>query len=240
MTTKPPSLGNLVRLVPLTLHDLPAHTAFANLPPPTNPNIPKPDAQSFSFSDASDPSQQSDPTAPGRPLLRDFITAILLEADQFVETTLPRTFTSISTTKTSKPALAKVELLKRIIKPKELAQVPWDAGPVPRRSVNKKALERGMGAGEAWFARRSKHANQSEEGTADWPEFDEGLRVDHSEKERMYTPDVYDSHRVLDWDEQTRGMEFEGSWMQVDMRSKSRAPVASLPWLPVAVLIPSH
>jgi len=128
-----------------------------------------------------------------------------------------------------------------MIKPQELSKVPWNAGPVPRRSVNKKALEKGKGGGEAWFARRSKHANQSEEGTADWPEFDEGLRVDHSEKERMYTPDVYDSHRVLDWDEQTRGMEFEGGWMQVDMRSKF--PILSgksLSWPPVTIPLPSR
>ncbi|MCJ1247446.1 hypothetical protein MMC30_004660 [Trapelia coarctata] len=220
MTTKPPSLGNLVRLVPLTLHELPDHAAFANLPPPANPSIRKHNAEGSSSSDSSKPSQKSDHSTSNRPRFQDFISAILLEADHFVETTLPRTFISTSTTKTSKPALAKVELLKRMIRPKELAEVPWDAGPVPRRSVNKKALEKGKGSGEAWFARRSKHANQSEEGTADWPEFDEGLRVDHSEKERMYTPNVYDSFRVLDWDEQTRAVEFEGGWRQVDMRSK--------------------
>ena len=39
-------------------------------------------------------------------------------------------------------------------------------------------------------------------GTANWVEFDHGLRLEHSEKERLYTPAVYDSYRVLDWDKE--------------------------------------
>ena len=37
---------------------------------------------------------------------------------------------------------------------------------------------------EAWFARRSRHANHSDEGTADLDEFDHGLRNDHSKNEQ--------------------------------------------------------
>lgn len=37
---------------------------------------------------------------------------------------------------------------------------------------------------EAWFARRSRHANHSDEGTADLDEFDHGLRHDHSRNEQ--------------------------------------------------------
>ena len=37
---------------------------------------------------------------------------------------------------------------------------------------------------EAWFARRSRHANHSDEGTADLDEFDHGLRNDHSRNEQ--------------------------------------------------------
>lgn len=37
---------------------------------------------------------------------------------------------------------------------------------------------------EAWFARRSRHANYSGEGTANLSEFDNGLRNDHSKHEQ--------------------------------------------------------
>lgn len=220
MTTQPP-LGNLVRLEPLTLNEIPRHPDIKFHLPPCYTKDPTNNPEYSRLSTVSPDA------AVGRirciddehPPLYDFINAILKEANHFVETTLPDTFTTVCTNKTSKPALAKVELLKRMIRNQELAEVPWNAGTVPRRGVRKTALWVGTG-GEAWFARRSIHANQSEEGTADWPEFDKGLRVDHSEKERQYTPDVYDNHRVLDWDEQTRGLEFEGGWTQVDMRSK--------------------
>ena len=205
--------------MPLNLSDLPAHPAFENFPPSLHHGIRKHAAENSSSSDGSKPSQDPDLSTSTPPPLRDFISAILLEADNFIENTLPATFTTTATARTSKPALAKVAVLKRMVKRKDLKDVPWDAGPVNRRWM-KKILQMGGGKEEAWFARRSRHANQSMEGTADWPEFDEGLRVDHSEKERMYTPNVYDSHRVLDWDDQTRGMEFEGGWRQVDMRSK--------------------
>lgn len=73
-----------------------------------------------------------------------------------------------------------------------------------------------MDHGEAWFARRSRHPPRRETGTADWEEFDAGLRVEHSEKERMYTPDVYESYRVLDWAGELGDREVE-AWREVDL-----------------------
>ena len=58
------------------------------------------------------------------------------------------------------------------------------------------------------FARKSTHFNKPELGTASWDEFDAGLRVQHSENEADYTPDVYDCFKVLDWDQETN--EFGG------------------------------
>ena len=72
------------------------------------------------------------------------------------------------------------------------------------------------------FARKSTHANKAEDGTATWEEFDNGLRVLHSEHERDYTPDVYDSHKVLDWDAETDALGEElGDYRDVKMSSKS-------------------
>jgi len=54
--------------------------------------------------------------------------------------------------------------------------------------------------GEKWFARSSAHQDSKAKGTADFEEFDFGLRVDHSIHEKDYTPDVYDANKILDWD----------------------------------------
>ena len=58
------------------------------------------------------------------------------------------------------------------------------------------------GVNESWFARESLHENKAEEGTATWEEFDHGLRVDHSQHEKEYTPDVQDAHEIMNWDEE--------------------------------------
>ena len=72
------------------------------------------------------------------------------------------------------------------------------------------------------FARKSTHANKAEDGTATWEEFDNGLRVLHSEHEREYTPDVFDSFKVLDWDAETDALGDElGDYGDVKMSSKS-------------------
>ena len=44
------------------------------------------------------------------------------------------------------------------------------------------------------------HVNKREAGTADFAEFDTGLRQEHSVHEMDYTPDVFDAHEVLSWD----------------------------------------
>jgi hypothetical protein len=189
MSTTSTALSDLVRLLPLTIDELPAHPAFTELPKTIQSN-----GQSLSN--------------PTRPPLRDFILSVLTEANTFVDTTLPATFTTVSTAKKSNPAAAQIKVMKRMIPNSELTSTS-------RGKVNTNRLEE-----EAWFARTSVHANQKEEGTADWREFDHGLRVQHSEHERDYTPDVYDSHRVLDWDEETAGLDLGGVWTGVEMRSR--------------------
>ncbi|MCJ1317492.1 hypothetical protein MMC15_002817 [Xylographa vitiligo] len=176
MATPPtPPLGNLLRLHPLSLADLPSHPSLTNLP-------------------STNGSSSSAPKPPPRPSLPTFLTALLSEATTFIDHTLPSTFTVASTSKRSPPATSAVTLLKHTYPPSTLAAIPWHAFPVPRSPPP------GGLAAEAWFARRSRHADAAAAGTASWAEFDAGLRAQHSEHERQYTPDVYAAARVLDWD----------------------------------------
>lgn len=70
------------------------------------------------------------------------------------------------------------------------------------------------------FARKSTHVHKAETGTATWEEFDGGLRVQHSEHEREYTPDVFDAFKVLDWDAETDALGDElGEYRDVKMSS---------------------
>ena len=79
-----------------------------------------------------------------------------------------------------------------------------------------------MSISDLRFARKSTHTSKSETGTATWEEFDGGLRVQHSEHEREYTPDVFDSFKVLDWDAETDTLGEElGEYRDVKMSSMS-------------------
>ena len=212
--TTPSSLGNLIRLTPLSLHDTPYHPAFADLPTDDSADKRRVDSTSTTGS-----AQQKH----ARPSLRDFITAVLTEANTFIDN-VPTTFRSVSTTKKSKPAVAPVELLERTITSDELGRVPWDTS-LMKRNIDKAELAKEKNKGEAWFARRSRHANINEPGSANWTEFDSGLRAEHSKHEEMYTDGVYDSYRVLDWDGETKGITWDEGWESVDMRSKSISPL---------------
>ncbi|MCJ1377437.1 hypothetical protein MMC17_000532 [Xylographa soralifera] len=195
-TASTPPLGNLLRLHPLSLADLPSHPSFTD-----------PSSTNGSSSSASTAAQKP----PTRPSLATFLTALLSEATTFIDTTLPATFTVSSTSKTSPPAIAPVTLLKHTYPTSTLATIPWSTSPVPRSIVPK--------ASEAWFARRSRHANATSSGTADWAEFDAGLRVQHSKNERQYTPDVYAAHAVLDWDNETAALDLRAQGFHaVDLR----------------------
>ena len=181
-------LGNLVRLLPLHINELPAHPSLESLLPNHTSN---------SNSARSSPSQAGKVDPHERPNLISFMEEILDQAAIFVDDTLPATFKE-GGLKESKPSSAKVQLMKRMISPAEIKEIPWINASIPRNWSANRAGK----SGEAWFARRSRHANHSSEGTADLDEFDYGLRHNHSEHERDYTPDVFDSYKVLGWSEQ--------------------------------------
>lgn len=179
-------LGNLVRLLPLHINELPAHPALESV-------LSTPSEHTKSA--VSSPSQAGKVDSSERPNLISFMEEVLDQATIFVDDTLPATFKERGLKK-SAPATAKVRLLSRNISMAEIQAVPWINSSIPRNWSN------GKKPAEAWFARRSRHANFSSEGTADLDEFDYGLRHDHSKHEQQYTPDVFDSYKVLDWSEQ--------------------------------------
>lgn len=179
-------LGNLVRLAPLHLSELPAHPALT--------------AQSSVAKGLPSGSQSpgdAGPASSGRPQLLPFVKELLDQATGFVDDVVPRTF-SEANEKRSSPAAAKVKVLKRELDAQQLSQIIWATGKIPRQVRPPSELR-----GEAWFARRSCHANQSQQGTASLAEFELALLVDHSEHEQEYTPDVYDARHVLTWDAET-------------------------------------
>lgn len=185
------TLGNLIRLVPLQVSELPSHPSFQNQ------------------------TLQDSPTGV-RPELGTFIKAVLDEALNFVQQVKPGPFNSRGK-KSSPPATGKVELLKHEIPGPELDRLPIFSartGPVSRKLPTRSP-------GEAWFARRSVHENGRKKGTSDFKNFDYGLRADHSEHERQYTPDVFDSYKVLDWEcPVPDGLLGEASYSEVCMSSK--------------------
>lgn len=175
MSAKP--LGNLVRIVPFNLSDLPPHPSISQDPP----------------TDTTTPS--SDP-----PLLT-FVRTILDEASNFLSpSTFTTTFTYLST-KPSPPSNSQAELYKREIPSSELSSINWsDNQAIPRK--NPVQIQE-----ENWFARRSYHDDESsktKEGSASFSEFAFGLKEQHSKHEQDFTPTLYDAHYVLDWNEQIK------------------------------------
>lgn len=185
------TLGNLVRLVPIALSELPEHPALTAQPSVSNGLVSRPGGAG----DLGTPGT-------GRPPLLPFVKESLDQATSFVDDVLPRTF-SEANEKTSSPAAAKVTVLKRELDRQQLSHIPWATGKIPRQVPLPPGLR-----SEAWFARRSCHANRSQTGTASFAEFERGLLVDHSEHEQEYTPDVYDAHHALNWDVETLSSEF--------------------------------
>lgn len=187
-------LGNLVRLQPLHINELPAHPLFESLlkDPKNTPN-------------GSTPSHVTKIDSTERPNLISFVEEVLDQATLFVDDTLPNTFKEGSL-KSSAPSEAQVRLLSRSIGEADIRSVPWVNSSIPRNWSSN-----GRKPTEAWFARRSRHANHSGDGTVDFDEFDFGLRQDHSKHEQDYTPDVFDSYKVLDWNEQIKSAMDHGS-----------------------------
>lgn len=183
------SLGNFIRLHPLHTNELPAHPALNSV---VNGPKGKQDANT--------------PTNVTRPPLLQFVKHILFEASEFAENAIPNTFTSKGGKK-SPPSYNDVELSKHSYSSSETQRLNWQNSRLPRQWSG-----HGDKPAEHWCARRSRHANHSEDGTATFSEFNYGLRQEHSEHEMAYTPEVYDCFEVLNWNEEIRrDVDKEGS-----------------------------
>ena len=108
-------LGNLVRLLPLHINELPAHPALESL-------VSNPSEQQKSV--GSSPSQAGKVEASERPNLISFMEEVLDQATIFIDDTLPATFKE-GGLKESAPATAKVRLLSRNISMAEIQAIPW-------------------------------------------------------------------------------------------------------------------
>lgn len=204
------ALGNLIRLSALQLHELPHHTKLdGSIKQSSAGEVYNPGTANNNNSSVEGTSDAVDQD--GRPKLTAFIKEVLDQAKAFIDDTLPSTFREESL-KMSPPATAKVRLLSRDITSAQLDNIPWLRSRIPRQPP----VDR-LKSGEAWFARRSLHANRSQAGTADFGEFDYGIREDHSEHERQYTPNVFDLFKVLEWD-----LEHDGEELATDEYSQIR------------------
>jgi hypothetical protein len=134
----------------------------------------------------SHPTLGSHDDGKGHISIDSFATNALDEAETFMTTYLPSKFELKGSDKRSPPSNAPVELFAKDIPSSSL---PKHSG-VPQ------------GTTEHWFARKSVHENKAVAETANWPEFDDGLRRNHSQNEMGYTPDVVDAHEVLSWNSQ--------------------------------------
>ena len=108
-------LGNLVRLLPLHINELPAHPALESLLSPSSHQT---------NSAGSSPSQVGNVESSERPDLISFMEEVFHQAAIFIDDTLPATFKEGALRK-SPPAVAKVQLLSRKISVAEIEAIPW-------------------------------------------------------------------------------------------------------------------
>lgn len=134
-------------------------------------------------------------TAESTPDIHAFIMEVLNEANAFMTGYLRKNFSVKAESKPASPSKANVKLFEKSI----------PASEIPHSNVTEP---------ETWFARTSIHENKREHGTATWEEFEGGLLDDHSQHEMDYTPDVYDAHRVLTWNESIGPIE---GWQKVGL-----------------------
>lgn len=137
-------LGNLVRLIPLELEEVPVHPSIVNYL----------DNSSYSQHDSKgDPSKSvtssPDDTSPyadssGQPDLKQFIKGVLDEATNFVDHDIPTSFKQKGK-KSNPPSTAKIDVLQRMISSEEIKRIPFQEA-----NVSRKALKAIQSNGEAW------------------------------------------------------------------------------------------
>jgi hypothetical protein len=158
---------------------------------------------------AQDKQPQASNGVPEGTSLASFITQALTEGVAFIDKTIPHTFTKTGS-KASPPSAAHVTSSKRKISSGDILNGIGEG--------NKWGFAQAW-RDEFWFARRSVHTQGEEAGTAPWKEFVDGLLRNHSVHEAEYTPNVFDSRKICDWDEELGSVPLEG-FEEVRMCSK--------------------
>ncbi|KAL8874091.1 MAG: hypothetical protein Q9174_000527 [Haloplaca sp. 1 TL-2023] len=217
-----PPLGNLVRLAAMSIDMLPTHPDLPSLtkPIPSQASRESSAAQGNTDGAADQITKASSSVSTdtidesGRPSIGPFVKAVLDEAIAFIDG-VPTTFKPMGT-KASKPSESKVQVLSHDVTADQLSDdVPWSESRFPRKPPQEMPR-----TGESWFARRSRHLNLSGDGTAKFEEFELGLASHHAENEANYTPAIFDTYRVLQWDIPTqrpgKGPQFD-NYSNVDM-----------------------
>ena len=126
-------LGNLVRLIPLDLDEVPVHPSIVNYLKG------KSHSQDDSQADASKSVTSSpEETSPNKdfssqPDLKQFIHRILEEATNFVDHEIPTSFKKKGT-KSNPPSTAKVDLLQRMISSEEIKKIPFQEANISRKA----------------------------------------------------------------------------------------------------------
>lgn len=174
-------LGSLIRLCLRSSEQLPYHALLHSRPHITDDLNPP-----ITDKDGAELYEQ--------PSLEAFLKEILNEATQFMDD-LPSTFLE-GNLKSLPPPIADVRSLSRAIPRAQLAEIPPKHTPAIRLGSPHAASK----TGETWFARRSRHLNQKQDGTADFHEFSYGIRIEHSEHERDYSPNVCGAVKIVEWD----------------------------------------
>lgn len=136
------------------------------------------------------------------PDITTFAANALKEASTFITAYLPQHFSIKTESKQSPPSTAPVKVYSHDI---TTAFLPAEIGADSADT-------------ESWFARTSTHQNEATSGTASWEEFDSGLRVNHSQHEKDYTPGVLDAHEIMNWNTQLESSQREiDGWEDVEV-----------------------
>ncbi|KAH0560019.1 hypothetical protein GP486_003464, partial [Trichoglossum hirsutum] len=146
-----------------------------------------------------------------RPAVDQFLEVAIRQAVHFSSRILPRDVLQDPETSKSKSQgqgwkfkeVREVDgndvlIYRRKVRP-DLFRVPdtgteSGASDAPLPPVNSKA------ATEYWFARDSTHFNVAEDGTATYEEFFRGLKENHSENEKEFTPNIKWAKKLLEWE----------------------------------------
>lgn len=144
-------------------------------------------------------SKQNPATSPD---LQRFVSEVLDEGQRFMTTTLEdeNIFKSKGTRK-DKPATAPIRIRAAVLTP-EHSDFEYPT--------------------ENWFARTSEHENRNADGTAPWHEFEQSLRIHHSDHEKIYTPSVQAAEELFSWQEQLDAFASRvGPWQEITMEIRS-------------------